>query len=145
MQDLGEQGGRTSCRRREEPSPLSICPQLSLQRSSSFKDFAKAKVSSPVASEKEFNLDENVSARPHPQPFPEPPSPSHQPYWQPRCCGAASGACSSSTGPTVPGFGVLLPGEPCIPSAPSPLLPPSRSPRMSPAALPPRRRRGAAG
>lgn len=60
MQDLGEQGGRTSCRRREEPSPLSICPQLSLQRSSSFKDFAKAKVSSPVASEKEFNLDENI-------------------------------------------------------------------------------------
>ncbi|NXC46809.1 SASH3 protein, partial [Penelope pileata] len=35
-------------------------PQLSLQRSSSFKDFAKSKVSSPVASEKEFNLDENI-------------------------------------------------------------------------------------
>ncbi|XP_038040472.1 SAM and SH3 domain-containing protein 3 isoform X2 [Anas platyrhynchos] len=34
--------------------------KLSLQRSSSFKDFAKAKVSSPVASEKEFNLDENI-------------------------------------------------------------------------------------
>ncbi|NXI34677.1 SASH3 protein, partial [Galbula dea] len=35
-------------------------PQLSLQRSSSFKDFAKAKVSSPVPSEKEFNLEENI-------------------------------------------------------------------------------------
>ncbi|NXJ14519.1 SASH3 protein, partial [Odontophorus gujanensis] len=39
------------------PSP---CPQLSLQRSSSFKDFAKSKVSSPVTSEKEFNLEENI-------------------------------------------------------------------------------------
>ncbi|XP_051647117.1 SAM and SH3 domain-containing protein 3 isoform X2 [Manacus candei] len=39
------------------PSP---CPQLSLQRSSSFKDFAKSKVSSPVPSEKEFNLEENI-------------------------------------------------------------------------------------
>ncbi|NXH23014.1 SASH3 protein, partial [Bucco capensis] len=35
-------------------------PQLSLQRSNSFKDFAKAKVSSPVLSEKEFNLEENI-------------------------------------------------------------------------------------
>ncbi|NXQ80672.1 SASH3 protein, partial [Nyctibius grandis] len=35
-------------------------PQLSLQRSSSFKDFAKAKVSSPAPSEKEFNLEENI-------------------------------------------------------------------------------------
>ncbi|XP_021262005.1 SAM and SH3 domain-containing protein 3 isoform X2 [Numida meleagris] len=34
--------------------------KLSLQRSSSFKDFAKSKVSSPVASEKEFNLEENI-------------------------------------------------------------------------------------
>nr|XP_013797692.1 PREDICTED: SAM and SH3 domain-containing protein 3 [Apteryx mantelli mantelli] len=34
--------------------------KLSLQRSSSFKDFAKAKVSSPVVSEKEFNLDVNI-------------------------------------------------------------------------------------
>ncbi|NXK12538.1 SASH3 protein, partial [Herpetotheres cachinnans] len=35
-------------------------PQLSLQRSSSFKDFAKSKVSSPVPSEKEFSLEENI-------------------------------------------------------------------------------------
>ncbi|NXA26804.1 SASH3 protein, partial [Ibidorhyncha struthersii] len=35
-------------------------PQLSLQRSSSFKDFAKSKVSSPAPSEKEFNLEENI-------------------------------------------------------------------------------------
>jgi hypothetical protein len=42
----------------------SICFfQLSLQRSSSFKDFAKSKPSSPVVSEKEFNLDDNVSFR----------------------------------------------------------------------------------
>ncbi|XP_065585324.1 SAM and SH3 domain-containing protein 3 isoform X4 [Cyrtonyx montezumae] len=34
--------------------------KLSLQRSSSFKDFAKSKVSSPVTSEKEFNLEENI-------------------------------------------------------------------------------------
>ncbi|NXS50593.1 SASH3 protein, partial [Balaeniceps rex] len=34
--------------------------QLSLQRSSSFKDFAKSKVSSPVPSEKEFSLEENI-------------------------------------------------------------------------------------
>ncbi|XP_029852976.1 SAM and SH3 domain-containing protein 3 isoform X1 [Aquila chrysaetos chrysaetos] len=34
--------------------------KLSLQRSSSFKDFAKSKVSSPVPSEKEFNLEENI-------------------------------------------------------------------------------------
>ncbi|NWH80701.1 SASH3 protein, partial [Piaya cayana] len=34
--------------------------QLSLQRSSSFKDFAKCKVSSPAPSEKEFNLEENI-------------------------------------------------------------------------------------
>lgn len=55
------------------PSPR---PQLSLQRSSSFKDFAKSKVSSPVTSEKEFNLEENVSICPHPQPF----SKSHVPW-----------------------------------------------------------------
>lgn len=35
-------------------------PQLSLQRSSSFKDFAKSKVSSPGPSEKEFNLEQKV-------------------------------------------------------------------------------------
>ncbi|NXX54385.1 SASH3 protein, partial [Scopus umbretta] len=34
--------------------------QLSLQRSSSFKDFAKSKVSSPAPSEKEFSLEENI-------------------------------------------------------------------------------------
>ncbi|XP_025968703.2 SAM and SH3 domain-containing protein 3 isoform X3 [Dromaius novaehollandiae] len=34
--------------------------KLSLQRSSSFKDYAKAKVSSPVVTDKEFNLDENI-------------------------------------------------------------------------------------
>ncbi|KAK2516949.1 Sash3, partial [Columba livia] len=34
--------------------------KLSLQRSSSFKDFAKSKVSSPVPSETEFNLEENI-------------------------------------------------------------------------------------
>ncbi|NXJ54704.1 SASH3 protein, partial [Spizaetus tyrannus] len=41
------------------PTPFHL-PQLSLQRSSSFKDFAKSKVSSPVPSEKEFNLEENI-------------------------------------------------------------------------------------
>ncbi|NXS36490.1 SASH3 protein, partial [Pomatostomus ruficeps] len=35
------------------------CSQLSLQRSSSFKDFNKSKVTSPVSSE-EFNLEENI-------------------------------------------------------------------------------------
>ncbi|NXJ23242.1 SASH3 protein, partial [Dicrurus megarhynchus] len=35
------------------------CSQLSLQRSSSFKDFSKSKVSSPVSSE-EFSLEENI-------------------------------------------------------------------------------------
>ncbi|NXD10244.1 SASH3 protein, partial [Nothocercus nigrocapillus] len=44
----------------EKPSRLFASPQLSLQRSSSFKDFAKAKVSSPGVTEKEFNLDENI-------------------------------------------------------------------------------------
>ncbi|XP_038603975.1 SAM and SH3 domain-containing protein 3 isoform X1 [Tachyglossus aculeatus] len=34
--------------------------KLSLQRSSSFKDFAKSKPTSPVVSEKEFNLEENI-------------------------------------------------------------------------------------
>ncbi|XP_037264469.1 SAM and SH3 domain-containing protein 3 isoform X2 [Falco rusticolus] len=53
-----------------QPLPLEHCAQqpythreqcqLSLQRSSSFKDFAKSKVSSPVPSEKEFSLDENI-------------------------------------------------------------------------------------
>ncbi|NXR20682.1 SASH3 protein, partial [Cinclus mexicanus] len=41
------------------PSHLWPCSQLSLQRSSSFKDFNKPKVSSPVSSE-EFNLEENI-------------------------------------------------------------------------------------
>ncbi|NWY48710.1 SASH3 protein, partial [Sylvia atricapilla] len=41
------------------PSHLCSCSQLSLQRSSSFKDFGKSKVSSPVSSE-EFNLEENI-------------------------------------------------------------------------------------
>ncbi|NXU36424.1 SASH3 protein, partial [Drymodes brunneopygia] len=41
------------------PSHLCPCSQLSLQRSSSFKDFGKSKVSSPVSSE-EFNLEENI-------------------------------------------------------------------------------------
>ncbi|NWV75760.1 SASH3 protein, partial [Dasyornis broadbenti] len=41
------------------PSHLCPCFQLSLQRSSSFKDFNKSKVSSPVSSE-EFNLEENI-------------------------------------------------------------------------------------
>ncbi|NWU99257.1 SASH3 protein, partial [Upupa epops] len=35
-------------------------PQLSLQRSSSFKDFTKSKVNSPGPSEKEFNLEQNI-------------------------------------------------------------------------------------
>ncbi|NXC75905.1 SASH3 protein, partial [Anhinga anhinga] len=43
----------------EALTPLRL-PQLSLQRSSSFKDFAKSKVSSPVPSEKEFSLEENI-------------------------------------------------------------------------------------
>ncbi|KAM6413477.1 SAM and SH3 domain-containing protein 3 [Rhynochetos jubatus] len=34
--------------------------KLSLQRSSSFKDFAKAKVTSPAPTEKEFSLEENI-------------------------------------------------------------------------------------
>ncbi|NXH40997.1 SASH3 protein, partial [Dicaeum eximium] len=41
------------------PSQLCPCSQLSLQRSSSFKDFSKSKVSSPLSS-KEFNLEENI-------------------------------------------------------------------------------------
>ncbi|NXB79530.1 SASH3 protein, partial [Donacobius atricapilla] len=41
------------------PSHLSPCSQLSLQRSSSFKDFSKSKVSSPVSNE-EFSLEENI-------------------------------------------------------------------------------------
>ncbi|NWR20706.1 SASH3 protein, partial [Emberiza fucata] len=41
------------------PSHLCPCSQLSLQRSSSFKDFNKSKVSSPVSSE-EFSLEENI-------------------------------------------------------------------------------------
>ncbi|NXY88740.1 SASH3 protein, partial [Alcedo cyanopectus] len=45
---------------REKPSHHPHLPQLSLQRSSSFKDFAKAKVSSPAPTEKEFNLEENI-------------------------------------------------------------------------------------
>ncbi|NWX22576.1 SASH3 protein, partial [Aegotheles bennettii] len=46
-------------------------PQLSLQRSSSFKDFAKSKVSSPVPSEKEFNLEENIPEDECSSPSPE--------------------------------------------------------------------------
>lgn len=38
-----------------------FCLQLTLQRSSSFKDFMKPKPTSPVVSEKEFSLEENVS------------------------------------------------------------------------------------
>ncbi|NWV24900.1 SASH3 protein, partial [Origma solitaria] len=41
------------------PSHLCPCFQLSLQRSSSFKDFSKSKVSSPVSSE-EFSLEQNI-------------------------------------------------------------------------------------
>ncbi|NXQ94173.1 SASH3 protein, partial [Sagittarius serpentarius] len=43
----------------QAPTPFCLL-QLSLQRSSSFKDFAKSKVSSPAPSEKEFNLEENI-------------------------------------------------------------------------------------
>ncbi|XP_027623032.1 SAM and SH3 domain-containing protein 3 [Tupaia chinensis] len=42
-----------------------------LQRSSSFKDFAKSKPSSPVVSEKEFNLDENIPEDDSGVPIPE--------------------------------------------------------------------------
>ncbi|NXL64522.1 SASH3 protein, partial [Chordeiles acutipennis] len=45
---------------REKPLSPFCLSQLSLQRSSSFKDFAKSKVSSPAPSEKEFNLEENI-------------------------------------------------------------------------------------
>ncbi|NXG80750.1 SASH3 protein, partial [Baryphthengus martii] len=45
---------------REKPSHPPHLAQLSLQRSSSFKDFTKAKVSSPAPSDKEFNLEENI-------------------------------------------------------------------------------------
>lgn len=38
-----------------------VCLQLTLQRSSSFKDFMKHKPTSPGVSEKEFTLEENVS------------------------------------------------------------------------------------
>lgn len=41
-----------------------FCLQLTLQRSSSFKDFMKPKPTSPVVSEKEFSLEENVSFYP---------------------------------------------------------------------------------
>lgn len=99
------------------PSPH---PQLSLQRSSSFKDFAKSKVSSPVTSEKEFNLEENVSICPHPQPF----SKSHVPW--------------GTQGQALPQSGAL--GAPhALPS-----LSPCRSPRMSPAVQALKRRLGAA-
>ncbi|NWH62712.1 SASH3 protein, partial [Geococcyx californianus] len=47
-------------RHRKKPSTHFCLSQLSLQRSSSFKDFAKSKVSSPAPSEKEFNLEENI-------------------------------------------------------------------------------------
>ena len=53
-----------SCNATQFNSWQHLCfSQLSLQRSSSFKDFAKSKPSSPVVSEKEFNLDDNVSFR----------------------------------------------------------------------------------
>ena len=60
----GRRGGRELRRgaQREALTPSRPPPQLSLQRSSSFKDFGKSKVSSPVPSEKEFNLEEKVSA-----------------------------------------------------------------------------------
>ncbi|XP_071425498.1 SAM and SH3 domain-containing protein 3 isoform X2 [Pithys albifrons albifrons] len=45
--------------------------KLSLQRSSSFKDFAKSKVSSPAPSEKEFNLEENIPEDDHNSASPE--------------------------------------------------------------------------
>ncbi|XP_023590054.1 SAM and SH3 domain-containing protein 3 isoform X2 [Trichechus manatus latirostris] len=45
--------------------------KLSLQRSSSFKDFAKSKPSSPVVSEKEFNLDDNIPEDDSSVPTPE--------------------------------------------------------------------------
>ncbi|XP_010831730.1 PREDICTED: SAM and SH3 domain-containing protein 3, partial [Bison bison bison] len=45
--------------------------KLSLQRSSSFKDFAKSKPSSPVVSEKEFNLDDNIPEDESSVPTPE--------------------------------------------------------------------------
>ncbi|NXX85788.1 SASH3 protein, partial [Urocolius indicus] len=47
------------CLQGEALTPFHLA-QLSLQRSSSFKDFAKSKVSSPVPSEKEFNLEEKI-------------------------------------------------------------------------------------
>lgn len=88
------------------PSPRShLCPcsQLSLQRSSSFKDFSKSKVSSPVSSE-EFSLEENVSSQ-HPwgsstpqhillppeQPISELVSQNSWSYQWPMCHGAAPG------------------------------------------------------
>ncbi len=40
---------------------LYVYLQLTLQRSSSFKDFMKHKPTSPVVSEKEFTLEEHVS------------------------------------------------------------------------------------
>lgn len=46
--------------------------KLSLQRSSSFKDFAKSKPSSPITTEKEFNLEEEV---PEVNPTNPPPTP----------------------------------------------------------------------
>lgn len=58
-------GGGELGRRTLGEALTSLCAhQLSLQRSSSFKDFAKSKVSSPVLSETEFNLEENVSVQP---------------------------------------------------------------------------------
>ncbi|XP_054852489.1 SAM and SH3 domain-containing protein 3 isoform X2 [Eublepharis macularius] len=46
--------------------------KLSLQRSSSFKDFAKTKPSSPITSEKEFSLEEEVSESNTPNALPSP-------------------------------------------------------------------------
>ncbi|XP_028571795.2 SAM and SH3 domain-containing protein 3 [Podarcis muralis] len=46
--------------------------KLSLQRSSSFKDFPKSKPSSPLPSEKEFNLEEEVPEGSHTNSVPSP-------------------------------------------------------------------------
>ncbi|XP_015482126.1 SAM and SH3 domain-containing protein 3 isoform X3 [Parus major] len=55
----GDEGRSQSPTFPSPPSLLCPCSQLSLQRSSSFKDFSKSKVSSPVSNE-EFNLEENI-------------------------------------------------------------------------------------
>ncbi|KAJ7310253.1 hypothetical protein JRQ81_007151 [Phrynocephalus forsythii] len=62
---------------RRKPSNVSEKDQpqkrkLSLQRSSSFKDFVKSKPSSPLSSEKEFRLEEEVLERNPANPLPSP-------------------------------------------------------------------------